>query len=125
MSTIILNLDQNLQFSVGGTRIASNDAIEVVAAEGVDVTLQIQAPMSFTASHEEKGTTIRWEPVTVAVAAFAAQRAFPCPRSPFTLTVASTDPTSGSAKPSTKKVRIEAGAASGTKLPRGVGQKPK
>jgi hypothetical protein len=113
MTTINISIDSNLQFSVGGNRIGTNDSIELAAAEGVDVTLQLLAPISFTASHDEKGKTIRWAPVTTTLASFAAQQTFPCPRSPFTLTVTATDATTGGASKATKKVRIEAVAASG------------
>ena len=63
-TTTIINItnDQNLQFSVSGTRIGENDPIKLLAEEGFDVTLQLLSPVSFGASHDEKGSMIRWTP---------------------------------------------------------------
>ncbi len=116
-TTIDISIDHNLQFTVYGARIGEKDPINLVAEAGFEVTLQILAPMSFTANHSDKGTVTTWAPVTTTLAAFAAQHTFPCPRSPFTLTVTATGTAGGTTKPATKKVRIEAGAAGGTKKP--------
>lgn len=111
-----VTLDPNLVFTFGGTRLADNDPLVFTAASGVDVVIQINAPMQFTASHDEKGKQLVWNSVPVTDGSCAMTWTFPCPRSPCTLTVSTT----GAAPASkTKKVRIEA-RASGTAKDRGV-----
>jgi hypothetical protein len=111
-----VTLDPNLVFTFNGTRLADNESLDITAPSGVDVVIQINAPMPFTASHDEKGKAIAWTAVPTADGSCAMTWTFPCPRSPFTLT-ASTTGTAPAAK--TKKVRIEA-RASGTARDRGV-----
>jgi hypothetical protein len=111
-----VTLDPNLVFTFNGTRLAENDPLIISAPSGVDVVIQINAPMPFTASHDDKGKAIAWTPVPTTDGSSAMTWTFPCPRSPFTLT-ASTTGAAPAAK--TKKVRIEA-RASGAARDRGV-----
>jgi hypothetical protein len=111
-----VTLDPNLVFTFNGTRLAENDPLDISAPSGVDVVIQINAPMPFKATHDDKGKTIVWTAVPTTDGSSAMTWTFPCPRSPFTLTAS----TSGAAPTSkTKKVRIEA-RASGTARDRGV-----
>jgi hypothetical protein len=114
--TFSVTLDSNLLFTIGSTRLADNDPLVCTAPSGVEVTIQITAPMSFTASHDEKGKAIAWKTVPTTDGSSSMAWSFPCPRSPFTLTV-STAGASGTATGTTKtkKVRIEAGATGGAK----------
>jgi hypothetical protein len=114
--TYSVNLDSNLLFTIGTTRVADNDPLLFTAPSGVEVTIQITAPMSFRASHDEKGKSITWKTVPTTDGSCIMAWSFPCPRSPFALTV-STGSASGTAAGTTKtkKVRIEAGATGGAR----------
>jgi hypothetical protein len=113
-----VTLDTNLIFTFGTTRLADGDPLVCTATSGVEATIQITAPMTFAASHDERGKTIAWKSVPTTDGSCILAWSFPCPRSPFTLTVSTTNAT-GASVAKTKKVRIEAGA-SGAAKDRGV-----
>lgn len=116
--TVSVTLDTNLLFTYGTTRLADSDPLVFTEPSGVEVTIQISAPMKFAASHDERGKTLAWKSVPTTDGSFVLAWPFPCPRSPFTLTVSTTN-AAGASTAKTKKVRIEAGA-SGTAKERGV-----
>jgi hypothetical protein len=110
--TFSVTLDPNLLFTFGSSRLADNEPLVFTAQTGVEVTIQIAAPMKFTASHDERGKQTAWKLVPTTDGSCVMAWSFSCPRSPFTLTVATTGTsgtTTGTSK--TKKVRIEAGAS--------------
>jgi hypothetical protein len=113
-ATFSVTLDSNLLFTYGTTRLADNDPLVISAASGVEATIQITAPMKFAASHDERGKLIAWKSLPTTDGSFVLAWSFPCPRSPFTLTV-STASTSGASAAKTKKVRIEATAIGSTR----------
>lgn len=120
-ATFSITLDSNLLFTYGTTRLADKDPLVITAESGVEATIQITAPMKFAANHDERGTLVAWKSVPTTDGSYIMAWSFPCPRSPFTLTV-STASSSGASAAKTKKVRIEAGAIGST---RGHGvQKP-